>query len=225
MWAGVSGLACLGIPASATAYKPDPSIVPLLGNIPSEIARASRIPAPFVHPPAFIGILPKDEKGRGSLVFDAALELDTDGWPGDRGNPNWQAETSLRYSDRSSLDANRVPYFVLPLPPAWPTQFGIALGDYAAVLFQGHLAFAVFGDQGPHNKLGEGSVELLRRLGQERLRPNGHVINAGTRPGVLTIVFPHSGAPKDRTSEATLLAAIDTNGKALFLAMGGRSPQ
>ena len=36
-----------------------------------------------------------------------------------------------------SLDANRMPYFVLPLPKSWPPQFGISLGDYAAVLFKG----------------------------------------------------------------------------------------
>jgi hypothetical protein len=222
-WLVTGALPCFNLRAEAATptYKPDPSIEPLLGGLANQIAQASRIPAPFVHSPAFLGTLPADDKGKRLLVFDTAFELDTDGWAGDKGNPNWQPETSLRYGDNGSLDANHVPYFVLPLPPAWPTQFGISLGDYAAVLFQGRLAFAVFGDRGPRNKLGEGSVELLRRLGQERVRPNGHVINAGTRPGVLTIVFPGSGAMADRADQKTLLRAIDTKGRALFVAAGG----
>jgi len=223
-WPARSALAILSSPAAAGVYTPDPSIKPLLGSLVDRIAHASRLPAPFVHPPAFLGTLPRAGENKPELVFDTAFELDSDGWPGDRGNPNWQPETSLRYADGRSLDANRVPYFVLPLPRAWPAQFGIALGDYAVVLFQRHLAYAVFGDQGPSNKLGEGSVELLRRLGQERVRPDGRVINAGTRPGVLTIVFPHSGAPADRTDEATLLRAISSKGRTLFAEAGGRPP-
>lgn len=221
-WSAGGVLAGFGVPATAASYTPDTSIRPLLGSLVDKFVRASRLPAPFVHPPAFLGTLPREGTDKPELIFDTALELDTDGWPGDRGNPNWQAETSLRYADGRPLDANRVPYFVLPLPRAWPAQFGITLGDYAAVLFQGHLAYAVFGDQGPRTKLGEGSVELLRRLGQERVRPNGHVINAGTRPGVLTIVFPGSGDPRDRTDEATLLGAINSKGPTLFTGAGGQ---
>jgi len=86
----------------------------------------------------------------------------------------------------------------------------------------GRVAFAVFGDQGPAKKLGEGALELFRRLGQERLRSNGTVINAGTRRGVVTLVFPGSGAIKDRRDEQTLLAAIDKKGRALFAAAGGK---
>ena len=222
--ASVTGLANVAVAAAAAAYAPRPSIVSLLGTLTDDIARASPVQAHFLHAPAFLGTLPNDQGGR-CLVFDTALELDTDGWPGDQGNPDWQVETSLRYQDGSSLNANRVPYFVLPLPRAWPAEFGITLGDYAVVLFQGRLAFAVFGDQGPHNKLGEGSVELLRRLGQERVEPNGHVKNAGTKPGVLTIVFPHSGSADDRIDETTLLHAISTKGRALFVAAGGRPPE
>jgi len=157
-------------------------------------------------------------------MFDSGLELDTDGFPGDSHNSNWQKDTSLRYADQTSLDANRVPYFVLPLPPSWPGRFGIALGDYAVVILQGRLAFAVFGDQGPARKLGEGSLELLRRLGQERLRPNGTVINAGTHPGVVTLVFPGSGAAEDRRDQQALLQAIDAKGRMLFVAAGGKLP-
>jgi len=207
--------------ALAAGYIPDSANAALLGSIAESFSRATIITQKFVHQPRFLGTLP-EVGGHQILAFDSALELDTDGWQGDRGDPDWQPNTSLRYSDSSSLDANRISYFVLPLPASWPKQLGVSLGDYAAVLFKGRLAFAVFGDQGPRNKLGEGSLQLLRELGEERLRPNGSVINAGTNPGVLTLVFPGSGATEDRSNEAALLRAIEEKGKRLFVAAGGR---
>jgi hypothetical protein len=90
------------------------------------------------------------------------------------------------------------------------------LGDYAAVVFGQKLAFAIFGDRGPRTKIGEGSIELLRRLGEERVRPDGTVINAGMGPRVITIIFPGSGVLSDRVDQQTLLQAIDQKGANLF---------
>jgi hypothetical protein len=77
----------------------------------------------------------------------------------------------------------------------------------------------VFGDEGPENLIGEGSIQLLRALGQERLKPNGRIENSGAGPGIITIVFPGSGQPAHRKSEDTLLAAIQSEGEKLFTAM------
>lgn len=224
----VSGLAlAASLPPSGAAlgagYRPAPANLPGLGSIADALPRAEPVNQAFLHPPAILARVPRPS-GPPMLMFDFALELDTDGFPGDSRNPNWQPNTSLRYGNGTPLDANRVPYLVLPLPRSWPGQFGISLGDYAAVLFEGRVAFAVFGDQGPPRKLGEASLELLRRLGQERLRPNGSVILAGIRPGAVTLVFPGSGDAGDRRDEATLLPAIAAKGRALFTAAGGKAP-
>ena len=199
------------------AYQPDPLAAGRLGAIAQKLADATPIPNNFHPAPRFLGQL-----ASGEVFFDSALELDTDGWPdGDgAGDDDWQPDTSLRFADHGSLDANRVAYFVLPLPPSWPRQFGIELGDYAVVVFKSHVAFAVFGDRGPRTKIGEGSIELLRRLGAERLRPDGTVINAGMGPRVVTIVFPGSGKLSDRTDEPSLIQSIDVTGKQLFVALG-----
>jgi hypothetical protein len=109
---------------------------------------------------------------------------------------------------------------VLPLPTTWPVKFGISIGDYGAVVCKNCLVFGVFADRGPAEKLGEASLMLLRKLGQERLK-NGHIINAGLNGHAITIVFPGSGAPADRADEATLLAVIATKGKQLFDQLGG----
>jgi hypothetical protein len=202
--------------AGLQTYRPDPATLQNLGSIVDQLQQATVISNSFVNPPRLLARLQS-----GELYFDSNLELDTDGWPGggDQGDPDWQASTSLECPNGDALNANEVPYFVLPLPTTWAAQFGISLGDYAAVFYKQFLAYAVFGDYGPKNKLGEGSIELLRQLGQERIKNNGQVINAGMGPGVITIVFPGSGAAADRTSQATLLTMINQKGPALLGAL------
>lgn len=199
------------------AYTPPPASLSRLGAIAALLARAAPIDKDITKTPEIFATLPG-----GQIFFDTDLELDTDGWPdGPDGDPSWQPQTSLRYGDKSSLNANKVPYFVLPGPADWYTRLGVSKGDYAAVIFGDKLAFATFGDIGPTKKLGEGSLELLRRLGQERMKPNNTVINAGMGPRVLTLLFPGSGDAAHRSDQATLLAAIDATAKPLFDALAG----
>ncbi len=206
------------MPDPAT-YQPSPAALPILGGIAGLIPQARPIDQVFSPAPKLLAVLPG-----GALYFNSELQLDTDGAPELSGDPTQQSDTSLNTRDRQAINANRVPYFVLPLPVSWPQQFGIGLGDLAAVIFGGRLAFAVFADFGPRTKIGEGSVELFRRLGQERVRPDGTVRDIGMGPGVITIVFPGSGAPADIESEATLLAAIAARGPDLFQNLGGVPP-
>jgi hypothetical protein len=92
------------------------------------------------------------------------------------------------------------------------------------VIFGGRIAFAVFADFGPKTLLGEGSLELFRLLGEERVRPNGTVRDVGMGPGIITIVFPKSSAPGDTQKEGVLLAAINLRGPSLFQKLGGVLP-
>lgn len=204
---------------SLATYQPDPAALPLLGGIAATIPQARRIEQGFLPPPRFLAVLPG-----GKLLFDSELQLDTDGAPGLSGDPTQQAHTSLHYNNGQPINANRVPYFVLPLPTSWPRQFSIGLGDFAAVIFGGRISFAVFADFGPKTKLGEGSLELFRQLGEERLRANGTVRDVGMGPGIITIVLPNSGAPGDLENEAALLAAINGRGPRLFQQLGGVLP-
>jgi Fungal chitosanase of glycosyl hydrolase group 75 len=203
---------------SIMAYTPPSASLGRLGTIVDKIAEATPINKDITKKPKIFATLPD-----GQIFFDIdELELDTDGWPdGPDGDPSWQRNTSLRYADKGSVNSNAVPYYVLPGPKDWYASRGVSLGDYAAVLFKDKLAFAVFGDIGPKKKLGEGSLELMRRLGVERMKPNNTVINAGMGPRVLTLVFPGSGNAAHRTNQAKLLASIDTTAKPLFTALGG----
>jgi hypothetical protein len=201
------------------AYDPPAPTIAKLGAIAAQIGAAAPIDRDFDLMPAFLARLPG-----GQLYLDSRLQLDTDGWPGPAGGMDeaHQDDTSLRYRDGISVDANAVPYFVLPLPPEWPAQFGISLGDYAAILHRSFLAYAVFADEGPQDKIGEGSIRLFRELGQERLKANGHVRDVDMGPRVVTIVFPGSGkGQRHFADEASLLADLRTVGRAQFLALGG----
>ena len=201
------------------AYTPPPASLGRLGTIVDKLAAATAINKDITKAPKIFASLPG-----GAVIFDTDLELDTDGWPdGPGGDTSFQPDTNLHCGGRP-INANAVPYFVLPLPRPWFANRGIALGDYAAVIFRDKVAFAVFADLGPTKKLGEGSLELLRRLGQERLKPNGKVINAGMGPRVVTIVFPGSGKEAHRASQTALLAAIEATAKPLFTALGGNAP-
>jgi hypothetical protein len=81
----------------------------------------------------------------------------------------------------------------------------------------------VFADFGPQTKLGEGSIELHRRLGFERVK-NNKIQDVGIGPGVITIVFPGSGLGSRPQDEASLLDLIQRRGKAKFAQLGGALP-
>lgn len=208
-------------PAGTSGFQTDPASKKLLGDILTAINSATAIRQSFAGV-AYAATLP-----RGQLLFQSELQLDTDGWPGgNQGDNTWQPDTSLNYTDRTPINANEVPYFVLP--GNWYSKFGIKFGDLAAVIYKGKLAFAVFADVGPKTKLGEGSLELLRQLGEERLRPNGKVINAGMGDSsrgdyIVTIVFPGSAAGSYQNQSA-LLDFIKSRGQLAYLKLGGNLP-
>jgi Fungal chitosanase of glycosyl hydrolase group 75 len=94
------------------------------------------------------------------------------------------------------VDASRIPFIVLPGGMA--RQLGARPGDFAAAFNQrsGKFSFAIFGDVGPYDRIGEGSVALAENLG---IRSDAR--NGGARRGILYLVFPGSGNGRPRTIE------------------------
>jgi hypothetical protein len=98
----------------------------------------------------------------------------------------------------SYVDAERVPYIVLPEADGQNEEFyertRIGLGDLAAVIYRGHVEFAFVADLGPPDKLGEGSVALAQALGHNPfvLRGGQERIDRSIPGGVIYIVFPGS---------------------------------
>lgn len=94
------------------------------------------------------------------------------------------------------VDASRIPFIVLPGGMA--RQLGARPGDFAAAFNQrtGKFSFAIFGDVGPYDRIGEGSMALAENLG---IRSDAR--NGGARRGILYLVFPGSGNGRPRTIE------------------------
>jgi hypothetical protein len=140
--------------------------------------------APFIQGP--------DDPFPGYYVSETALA--------DRSKP---ANDPTRY-----VDASRIPFLVLPGGMA--RQLGARPGDFAIVFNQRNdkTSYAIFGDVGPYDRIGEGSVALAENLG---IRSDAR--NGGTRGGVVYLVFPGSGNGRPRTIEE-----INTEGQRLLLA-------
>lgn len=165
-----------------------------------------------------VHLLPSIEVSRGvrvnPLAFEAGMAIDADGagnaW---RSDPWGQPSTSLRWSSGRSLDPTVTPFYVLPNGFA-AKHDEVRKGDVAAVFYQGKVAYAIYGDAGPRDKLGEGSIALARALGIPS-SPRG----GGTGSGVIYVVFPRSG---DETALSN--DEIARRGAALLKAAGGNPP-
>jgi hypothetical protein len=105
------------------------------------------------------------------------------------------------------VDASRIPFVVLPGILA--RQLGARVGDFAIVFNKrnGKISYAIYGDVGPFDRIGEGSVALAENLG---IRSDAR--NGGARRGIVYLVFPGSGNGSPRTNEE-----ITTEGQKLVL--------
>jgi glycosyl hydrolase group 75 (putative chitosanase) len=135
----------------------------------------------------------------GTIFYDGKMGLDADGSPYSQKTPGKtdQPQTSLRYElpGRPSINADRVPFIVIPLG-GFDSALGVQVGDVAAVVYNGKRVFAVVADQGPVCKIGEGSIQLHEMLDHSVCKErasNGDCLklrNAGIERGVLYFIFP-----------------------------------
>ena len=87
------------------------------------------------------------------------------------------------------VDAAQVPYVVLPGAMKLPVATPWAVGDLAVVVWKGRSVYAVVGDTGPGNKIGEASRATLAALHGG----NGVAAIDGDDPAT-TLVFPGTAA-------------------------------
>ncbi|MFJ9895676.1 glycoside hydrolase family 75 protein [Streptomyces sp. NPDC091280] len=128
-----------------------------------------------------------------AVYWKADMDIDCDGQAGARCNartdPLFSAMTAYQQSDGRYLDAERLPYIVVPAASArWNHRdHRIGGGSVAAVVYRDRVQYAVVGDVGPHDIIGEASYATAKGLGI-RADPRG----GGTDAGVTYIVFKDS---------------------------------
>ncbi|MET7605978.1 glycoside hydrolase family 75 protein [Streptomyces avermitilis] len=132
--------------------------------------------------------------GRPDAVFwKADMDIDCDGRPGLLCNastdPSFSDATAFQQSDGRQLSAETLPYIVVPTAgDIWDhREHGVRGGAVAAVIYQDRVQYAVVGDTGPHDIIGEASYATARALG---ISPDPR--GGGTDSGVTYIVFKNS---------------------------------
>ncbi|MFG2648116.1 glycoside hydrolase family 75 protein [Streptomyces sp. NPDC048436] len=128
--------------------------------------------------------------GNGAVFWQADMDIDCDGLPGTacnrRTDPLFLPTTAFQDSQGRQLSAEHLPYIVVPGPSQrWNhTAHGITGGSVAAVIYQDKVLYAVVGDTGPTDLIGEASYASAKALG---IRPDPKT--GGTDAGVTYIVF------------------------------------
>jgi hypothetical protein len=127
---------------------------------------------------------------RDAVFWKADMDIDCDGRPGShcnrRTDPLFSDATAFQQSDGRYLSAESLPYIVVPAPSQiWDyREHGVRGGAVAAVVYGDRVQYAVVGDVGPGQIIGEASYATAKALG---IRPDPR--GGGTPSGVTYIVF------------------------------------
>lgn len=141
--------------------------------------------------PATVAVCGTDE----AVFWTADMDIDCDGRPSPRCNsstdPLFSDATAYQQSDGRYLSAETLPYIVVPgVSAVWDYRaHGVGGGSVAAVVYGDRVEYAVVGDIGPGEIIGEASYATATALG---IRPDPH--GGGTPSGVTYIVFKNARA-------------------------------
>ncbi|QTD96461.1 glycoside hydrolase family 75 protein [Streptomyces cyanogenus] len=130
---------------------------------------------------------------RDAVFWKADLDIDCDGRPSTHCNsstdPMFAAATAFQQSDGRYLSAETLPYIVVPAPSfRWDYRaHGVQGGSVAAVVHGDRVQYAVVGDTGPSDIIGEASYATASGLG---INPDPSV--GGVPSDVTYIVFRDS---------------------------------
>ncbi|MEU6508300.1 glycoside hydrolase family 75 protein [Streptomyces sp. NPDC046942] len=128
-----------------------------------------------------------------AVYWKADLDIDCDGQATARCNrrtdPVFATTTSFQQSDGRHLNAETLPYIVVPATSRiWDHRAaGVQGGSVAAVVYRDRVEYAVVGDVGPRDLIGEASYATAQGLGIPT-DPRG----GGVPSGVTYIVFRNS---------------------------------
>src|SRR4051794_24319005 len=128
-----------------------------------------------------------------AVFWKADMDIDCDGQRTSQCNENtdccFQADTAFHQSDGKPLNAAVLPYVVVPSPSStWDyRKFGIAGAGVVAVIYNNQVTYAVVGDTGPTDIIGEASYATASSLG---INPDPS--NGGTDSGVTYLFFKNS---------------------------------
>jgi hypothetical protein len=163
--------------------------------------------------------------GHGAVFWKADMDIDCDGRAGRhcnrRTDPRFTRSTAFEGGDGHRLDAEKVPYIVVPGPSRiWNHRTaGIRGGSVAAVVHGDRVQYAVVGDTGPGDIIGEASYAAAEGLG---IPPDPR--GGGTDDEVTYVVFPGSVVTPLDDRAATARRGEELARRFLRRAGGGSEP-
>ncbi|MFJ9783995.1 glycoside hydrolase family 75 protein [Amycolatopsis sp. NPDC101161] len=141
----------------------------------------------------------------GAVFWKADMDIDCDGQRSSECNENtdccYQNDTAFHQSDGKPLNAAKLPYIVVPSSSSiWKySSSQLKGGGSCAVIYNGKVEYAVIGDTGPTQIIGEASYATAKDLG---INPDPS--NGGVDSGVTYICFKNSTvSPIENHSAAT----------------------
>ncbi|MEV2215573.1 glycoside hydrolase family 75 protein [Streptomyces sp. NPDC050997] len=129
----------------------------------------------------------------GAVFWKADMDIDCDGQRTSKCNENtdpwYQDDTAFHQSNGAPLKADSLPYVVVPSSSSiWNyAGAGIKGGGVVAVIYNNKVEYAVVGDTGPTQIIGEASYATAQALGI-----NPDPATGGTDSGVTYILFKNS---------------------------------
>ncbi|MFI6728545.1 glycoside hydrolase family 75 protein [Streptomyces atratus] len=143
----------------------------------------------------------------GAVFWKADMDIDCDGQITTACNENtdpwFQDDTAFHTSGDKPLNAEKLPYVVVPSSSSiWNySNAGIKGGGVVAVIYNNKVEYAVVGDTGPNKIIGEASYATAKALGIDPDPETG-----GAESGVTYILFKNSKVSPIESHSAAVTA-------------------
>ncbi|MEE1807758.1 glycoside hydrolase family 75 protein [Streptomyces sp. BE133] len=143
----------------------------------------------------------------GAVFWKADMDIDCDGQVTTACNENtdpwFQDDTAFHTSGDKPLNAEKLPYVVVPSSSSiWNySNAGIKGGGVVAVIYNNKVEYAVVGDTGPNKIIGEASYATAKALGIDPDPETG-----GAESGVTYILFKNSKVSPIESHSAAVTA-------------------
>jgi len=131
-----------------------------------------------------------------ALVMITGANIDTDGPGGSKAiDPDFGPHTSLKFEDGSDCNSRFFPG-VVRSRHLLEAPFGLKMGDFAYVTFNGNVVACQIYDQGPDNKIGEISIFTARQVGgiPQNMPEHRAALTGNFTDELVTLCFPASSA-------------------------------
>lgn len=173
-----------------------------------------------------------DESGKTTAMgFEGPAAICADGAPKAIAGDTYQPTTSFQFTDGSQIDADQIPYVVLPRDKnaagEWASpdnvsgnpfhDAGIKRGDYVKLTnpMNGKSVYAIYGENGPQNQVGEISMAAARALGIDPSPTKGGFTEMTDSRYLQYEFYPGSGkrSPKGSRIQKQTAEEIQRNGR------------